>query len=172
MNELDTRVALAGAGYSADQIEKMLGVQQNVQQPMQQPVQQPMQYVQQPVQQPMQYVQQPVQQPIQYMQQPVQQPIQYMQQPVQQQPVQQPVQGIPSLKTYDQTALNYTNMAQQPQLDWGRQFEQQLNNINESLQKSALLNAQQPQKETTETILANLINPKEDSTGSPKKKKA
>ena len=112
----------------------------------------------------------------QVMQQPVQQPMQQvMQQPMQQvmqQPMQQPVaMGIPQLQTYDQTALNYTMQAQQPN-NWGQQFEQQLNAINESLQKSAFLQAQQPQQETTEQILAEIINPKQKGSKEVTKKKA
>ena len=134
-----------------------------MQQVMQQPVQQPMQQV---MQQPMQQVmQQPMQQ---VMQQPMQQPMQQ----VMQQPMQQPVaMGIPQLQTYDQTALNYTMQAQQPN-NWGQQFEQQLNAINESLQKSAFLQAQQPQQETTEQILAEIINPKQKGSKEVTKKKA
>ena len=156
MDQLQIRLSLAAAGYNAEQIEQLLGTQ-------------PMQQVMQPVMQP------PMQQPMQQPMQPVQQPMQQVMQPPMQQPMQQTMQqvamGIPPLQAYDQTALNYTMQAQQPN-NWGKQFEQQLNAINESLQKSAFLQAQQPQQETTEQILAEIINPKQKGSKEVAKKKA
>ena len=124
-------IALARAGFSAENISAFAAVQaQQITQPVQQQIQQ-QQIQQQPIQQPAQ--QQIQQQPIQQLvQQPIQQPVQQ----IQQQPIQQPVQ-------------------QQIQ----NQHEQIRNDVLGLLRGYNVGNFQQPKQETADDILAHIIAP-------------